>query len=484
MAQENDEGELRQEYYSHEQLAQLIQTMGENGFSLDENTTIIQAFRNGHGYWEDEVLMEICREAFGSNYDAWSIEQKYWYETISAEIGLPGEHAYLLPGETDMTEQEAAQHAADLLKEACGVSLPSVSNDEWLICPYLYAEWDTEFDQRPAVWEFWFVNRQSGTPEYIVRFLRSGELYDMEEAGFHNAPDKADTFSTADRLMGDKYGSMADWPMTAWPEFARMIAGITPERKSEWCYQHAGYRLPPEGSITSEAAIHIVDEAAQVNDRFKAFVICCIDGETPIYKVNLSYYSADFTDYAAFWCGEVDCMTGELRCLEEYRRGSSPMLMRFVPFSVLRSAPDFSVSRNEQAREEASLARQQAYERYETQYQTMWYFWPLEAQQEALGPHHDVPQGSEMTRDQAAEFAVAAVRERYGQQVLDRLGDYQAGVICCRYEEPEGMRVAWEVYITSDPVTVSNGYRVAFDDPAGYMANPDTEVYPANAQNN
>ena len=484
MAQENDEGELRQEYYSHEQLAQLIQTLGENGFSLDENTTIIQAFRNGHGYWEDEVLMEICREAFGSNYDAWSIEQKYWYETISAEIGLPGEHAYLLPGETDMTEQEAAQHAADLLKEACGVSLPSVSNDEWLICPYLYAEWDTEFDQRPAVWEFWFVNRQSGTPEYIVRFLRSGELYDMEEAGFHNAPDKADTFSTADRLMGDKYGSMADWPMTAWPEFARMIAGITPERKSEWCYQHAGYRLPPEGSITSEAAIHIVDEAAQVNDRFKAFVICCIDGETPIYKVNLSYYSADFTDYAAFWCGEVDCMTGELRCLEEYRRGSSPMLMRFVPFTVLRSAPDFSVSRNEQAREEASLARQQAYERYETQYQTMWYFWPLEAQQEALGPHHDVPQGSEMTRDQAAEFAVAAVRERYGQQVLDRLGDYQAGVICCRYEEPEGMRVAWEVYITSDPVTISNGYRVTFDDPAGYMANPDTEVYPANAQNN
>ena len=56
-----------------------------------------------------------------------------------------------------MTEQEAAQHAADLLKEACGVSLPGVSNDEWLICPYLYAEWDTEFDQRPAVWEFWIA---------------------------------------------------------------------------------------------------------------------------------------------------------------------------------------------------------------------------------------------------------------------------------------------------------------------------------------
>ena len=37
---------------------------------------------------------------------------------------------------------------------------------------------------------------------------------------------------------------------------------------------------------------------------------------------------------------------------------------------------------------------------------------------------------------------------------------------------------------TSDPAAVSNGYRVTFDDLAGYMANPDTEVYPANAQNN
>ena len=483
MAKENDEGEVRQEYYSHEQLAQLIQTLGENGFTLDENTTIIQAFKSGQGYWEDEVLMEICREAFGSTFDAWSIEQKYWYETISAEIGLPGEHAYRLPDENDMTEQEAAKHAADLLKDACGVDLPGVSDSEWLICPYFYEEWDTEFDQRPAVWEFWFVNRQSGTPEYIVRFLRNGELYDMEEAGFHNAPETVDTFSTADRLMGDKYGSMVDWPMAAWSEFARMIACITPERQSEWCYQHAGYRLPPEGSISSEAAIHIVDEAAQVDSRFDAFVICCTDGETPIYKVNLSYFKADFTGYAAFWCGEVDCITGELRRMEEYHRGSSPMLMRFVPLSVLESAPDFTTSSDEYAREAVSLTRREAYERYEAQYQTMWYFWPLEAQKEALGPHHDIPQGNEMTRDQAAEAAIGAVRERYGQIALDRLGDWQTGVICCRYPEEEGVRVVWEIYITSDPVTITNGYRVTFDDPASVMTNPEIEVFPANGGN-
>lgn len=113
----------------------------------------------------------------------------------------------------------------------------------------------------------------------------------------------------------------------------------------------------------------------------------------------------------------------------------------------------------------------------------MWYFWPLEAQKEALGPHHDIPQGNEMTRDQAAEAAIGAVRERYGQIALDRLGDWQTGVICCRYPEEEGVRVVWEIYITSDPVTISNGYRVTFDDPAGVMTNPEIEVFPANGGN-
>ena len=37
---------------------------------------------------------------------------------------------------------------------------------------------------------------------------------------------------------------------------------------------------------------------------------------------------------------------------------------------------------------------------------------------------------------------------------------------------------------TSDPVTISNGYRVTFDDPARSMTNPDPEVYPTKAQNN
>ncbi len=41
-------------------------------------------------------------------------------------------------------------------------------------------------------------------------------------------------------------------------------------------------------------------------------------------------------------------------------------------------------------------AQNPSFEELAAQYQCMWYFWPLEAQKEALGPHHDVPQGNEI----------------------------------------------------------------------------------------
>ena len=483
MAQENDHDETRQEFYTHDELAQLIQTLGENGFTIDENTTIIQAFKNGYGYWEDEVLMEICRSAFGSNEEAWSVDQKYWVEYVMDAIGIPDQHIYLQPDESDMTEEEAARCAAGFLNEEYGANLPSENDDIWLIYPYLFAPMESADGIEPATWEFRYVNRATGVIEYIVRFLRNGELVDSEEAGFHGTAGQADSFSSADRLIGDKYGSKFNMPMEGWVEFGQMISGLTPTRTSEWCYQHAGYCMPPEQAIAVEDAVRIVCESLDITGNHEDSILCCIDGDTPIYKVNLRFQKADQTGYAAIWCAEVDCMTGVILRIEPYNPATSPMLMQFVPFSVLEAAPEYESNNDEASREAANLARREAYERYEAQYQTMWYFWPLEAQKESLGPHHDIPQGNEMTRDQAAETAICAVRERYGQTALDRLGDWQTGVICCRYPEDEGVRVVWEIYITSDTVTISNGYRVTFDDPAGVMMNPEIEIFPANNGN-
>lgn len=88
-----------------------------------------------------------------------------------------------------------------------------------------------------------------------------------------------------------------------------------------------------------------------------------------------------------------------------------------------------------------------------------------------------------MTREEAVDMALQAIEAKYGKTALTQLGDYQIGVICCRYEEPEGVRISWELYITSDPESMSNGFRVDFDDPNGLMELTDVVVQRANIGN-
>lgn len=179
-------------------------------------------------------------------------------------------------------------------------------------------------------------------------------------------------------------------------------------------------------------------------------------------------------------------MTGEILDKWEYTYGpDSPAIRMYVPFSVQESAPSFD--KPAEVDDAAVLAEKErqarAYESYRQQYGENWFFWPLEAQKDALGGHHHVPEGDEMTREEAVEMALRAIEEKHGKEALAQLGDYQVGAICCRYEEQEGVRISWLLYITSDRELMSNGFRVDFDDPNGLMELTEVEVQRANTGN-
>ena len=73
-------------------------------------------------------------------------------------------------------------------------------------------------------------------------------------------------------------------------------------------------------------------------------VLCCMDGDRAIFKVELKYFFPDGKDpdlADAVWCAEVDCLTGEVTALREYVRGQSSMLIQYVPFSVVDNTPHF-----------------------------------------------------------------------------------------------------------------------------------------------
>ena len=137
-------------------------------------------------------------------------------------------------------------------------------------------------------------------------------------------------------------------------------------------------------------------------------------------------------------------------------------MLMYVPFTVLDAYSKETVAPTEKetARITEKERQADAYDAYKQQYGENWFFWPLEVQNDALDGHHHVPEQGEMTRDEAVDMALQAIEAQYGKESLTQLGDYQIGVICCRYEEPEGTRFSWELYITSDPEFLSNGFRV------------------------
>ncbi len=66
-----------QENYTYEDLKKLISILNENGITLDEGSTLMQAFHAGKGYWEKDTIDEICCSAFGRNQGLWTLEQKH-----------------------------------------------------------------------------------------------------------------------------------------------------------------------------------------------------------------------------------------------------------------------------------------------------------------------------------------------------------------------------------------------------------------------
>ena len=82
LAQNNDTEWRVNNEFSPEELARFIQACAENGIDLNENSHIMRAFRNGEGYWEDEAIMEVCRQAFGGTIGEWTIDQRNWFYDV------------------------------------------------------------------------------------------------------------------------------------------------------------------------------------------------------------------------------------------------------------------------------------------------------------------------------------------------------------------------------------------------------------------
>ena len=120
LAVDND-GDLGvKQSYSAEELAELVRNLNENGITLEENNAIMQALKTGKGYYEEEAIMEICRQAFGGNMGTWTLEEQDWFSRMMADIGFYEDYEPSLPGEGNLTYEQAEAYAFSALKKKYG----------------------------------------------------------------------------------------------------------------------------------------------------------------------------------------------------------------------------------------------------------------------------------------------------------------------------------------------------------------------------
>ena len=462
-AQSND-----QENYSYEELAELIQTLNENGITLDDGSTLMKAFQAGHGYWEKDAIDEICYASFGKNQGLWTLEQKHWYGEMMVAIGVSNQNSWLLPEDGEITQEQARSLAADVLWEAYGIELPMESNGTWIVSDLLQMGWDEEkqsLERNLAEWKIWYTNRGTGNMDYCVSFDRFGENSVPWRARYTESISTKNIYAVMDDLE-NRDGSCTHWSLEVWAEFGDLIKGLSPNTQKEWLYQHADYCLPPDNAISVEQAKQIAKEATGITGPIDDNVICCIADGLSIYKVcqrgYLNQTDSENARYDIIWCVELDCVTGEVLEKREYTYNIADVMMMYVPFSILNKAPDFGEMEKSADNNQSDHGNTEETENISVYYNYAYmYFLPLEKQKELYGYPHAVPTQDEY--DQALTIAQKAIEEHYGLETSIDLSTYQTGVIYCIQENVDGiLQKQWDFIFTTDPEYLSDGYRVQF----------------------
>ena len=266
MAVENDQGVGVEGSYTPEQLTQLIRTLNENGFTMEENNTLMQMMHNGHGYYEEETIMEICRQAFGGNFYTWTLEQQDWYEHLMVDIGWYETYESCLPGEENMTYEEAEAYAFAALKKEYGEDLHPEDRETYTLSRQFYHDIE---NSGTATWSFTLDPKDIDHGRYTVLF----EDQNPDGTVFCQAdlPDWTQPY-TGDQLLS-RFQSVYSWfygrwPQAAWQRLHEMMqnAQLDPDGYAYAdCrgYQLTAYPEALERDLPRENAIQAAKDALQ-----------------------------------------------------------------------------------------------------------------------------------------------------------------------------------------------------------------------------
>lgn len=317
--------------FSNAELASIVALAEENGITLSDD--ILSSLEKGEGYWEEEVIMSLAKAQFGPYPGQWTLEEQYWFEETVVSIGFKDYNQCRIPGEGELTYEEAYAKAVQYLMDEGWLTDPAILEDRTkyeLWRSYLAVRHEDGTIDAP-VWNFRFEPREINLPMLSVSMDHTGEMTGIGRmpglderlaAGEIASYEVQDMFTTV-------YGSVPGWPPEAFVKYADALRRVGISNS----YTKANYILPPEGALTSEQAIDIAVKLIGGEEIRVGGAYCFeVDGRA-VWKVTIASDSNRISDMV-----EMDCMTGEILTVYETDPDGSAVQF-YIPKSVWEATP-------------------------------------------------------------------------------------------------------------------------------------------------
>lgn len=323
-AKDND-GDVRVNgMYSHDELMHILAIARENGVTLEDDHFIMEAVARGEGYYEEELIMAICREAFGGLFYEWNIEAQHWYGEKMVEIGFSDENPYRLPGEGEIPADEARTLASQLLL----AEFPSAAISD----PERYRAVE-DFDE--GGWYFTFHPRDLLSPAYSIHFSHDRAVVETAcEPQSWETYTEAQLMNAVHAAYGYRTHTQSSWGAEGWHAFGQMLPGAT--HTGAWCAEYDGYLasvylLPGEGDLTAAEAKAIALADAGADMAISADMILLGKDSSRIWKVTLRLLNHAGDVETRSW--EINAATGNIRH-RMVHEASTPYWARYMLFET------------------------------------------------------------------------------------------------------------------------------------------------------
>ena len=332
-----DEQITHNDTFSNEELQHIVALAEENGITL--SSRILTALEKGEGYWEEEVIMSLAKSQFGPYPGQWTLEEQYWFEETLVAIGFQDANYCLIPGEGDLTYEEAYAKAIQYLADEGWAPDPAILEDRtkyglWRTYQCVSAE--AGGNEVPE-WNFIFDPKDINLPTLSVLMNQSGGLENIGRmAGMEEQLAAGTLHANAVRdFFTEMYGSISGWPPEVFVEYVAALrqSDLTNISSGTQAYLDTQYIVPPKGSLTSGQAVEIAVALIGGSEIRVGGAYCFeVDGRA-IWKVTIASDSSRISDMV-----EMDAMTGDiLEVYETEKQGGAAQF--YVPHAVWTAIP-------------------------------------------------------------------------------------------------------------------------------------------------